>query len=123
MVRQFLPVDRDASALLPVNMLDCVPEDRVVRLVIDVVEAVVTPELIARLVPARPKRSARGRRRYDPVMLLTVLMYAYMREVLSSRAVEDLCRYDVTFRVACGKHVPDHVTFSRVQWHRCQFAD
>ena len=111
MGRKFLPVDRDAPALLPVNMLDWVPEDHVVRLVIDIVEAVVTPEMTARLVPA--VRSRRGRRRYDPVMLLTVLVYSYLRGVLTVRAIEDRCRYDVTFRVACGRHVPDHTTVSR----------
>ena len=46
-------------------------------------------------------------------MLLTVWMYAYLRGVLSTRAVEDRCRYDATFRVACGRGVPDHTTFSR----------
>src|SRR5580700_8840820 len=111
MGHKFLPVDRDAPALLPVNMLDWVPEDHVVRLVIDTVEGVATPELTARLVPA--VRSRKGRRRYDPVMLLTLLTYAYLRGVLTTRAMEDRCRYDVTFRVACGVHVPDHVTISR----------
>ena len=43
MGRKFLPVDRDVPALLPVNMLDWVPEDHVVRLVIDTVGAAVTP--------------------------------------------------------------------------------
>ena len=113
MARQFMPVDRDAPALLPVNMLDWVPKDHVVRLVIDTVEAAVTPEMIARLVPPKAKRSPKGRRRYDPVMLLTVLMYSYLRGVLTTRAIEDRCRYDVTFRVACGQHVPGHVTISR----------
>src|SRR6266536_446608 len=118
MGRQFLPVDRDAPALLPVNMLDWVPEDHVVRLVIDTVEAVATPELTARLVPA--VRSRKGRRRYDPVMLLTLLAYSYLRGVLSLRAIEERCRYDVTFRVACGKHVPDHVTISRFRKRACE---
>jgi transposase len=27
--------------------------------------------------------------------------------------VEDRCRYDATFRVACGRAIPDHATFSR----------
>ena len=112
-----MPVDRDTPALLPVNMLDWVPEDHVVRLVIDTVEAVATPELTARLVPA--VRSRRGRRRYDPVMLLTLLAYSYLRGVLSSRAIEDRCRYDVTFRVACGKLVPDHVTIARFRKLAC----
>jgi len=118
MGRQFLPVDRDAPALLPVNMLDWVPADHVVRLVIDTVEAVATPELTARLVPA--VRSRKGRRRYDPVMLLTLLAYSYLRGVLSVRAIEERCRYDVTFRVACGKHVPDHVTISRFRKRACE---
>jgi len=111
MARRFLPVDRDAPALLPVNMLDWVPKDHVVRLVIATVEEVASPELIARLVPA--VRSVKGRRRYDPVMLLILLMYSCMRGVLTVRAIEDRCRYDVTFRVACGKQVPDHVMISR----------
>ena len=112
-----MPVDRDAPALLPVNMLDWVPEDHVVRLVIDTIEAVATPELTAWLVPA--VRSRRGRRRYDPVMLLTLLAYSCLRGVLSSRAIEDRCRYDVTFRVACGKLVPDHVTIARFRKLAC----
>ena len=98
-------------------MLDWVPEDHVVRLVIDTVEALVSPELTARLVPA--VRSRKGRRRYDPVMLLTLLAYSYLRGVLSSRAIEDRCRHDVTFRVACGKHVPDHVTIARFRKLAC----
>jgi hypothetical protein len=50
-------------------------------------------------------------------MLLTVWMYAYLRGVLATRAVEDRCRYDATFRVACGRQVPDHATFSRFRKH------
>ena len=53
-----MPVDRDAPTLLPVSVLDWVPEDHVVRLVINTVEALVTPELTARLVP--PSGRARG---------------------------------------------------------------
>ena len=99
--------------LLPHNMLDWVPEGHAVRVVIDAVERLVTRDLAARLVPPAPKGSAAGPARYDPVMLLTVWMYAYLRGVLSTRAVEDRCRYDATFRVACGRAIPDHTTFSR----------
>ncbi len=98
-------------------MLDWVPEGHAVRVVIATVESVVTADLAARLVPAAPKGSAAGPARYDPVMLLTVWMYAYLRGVLSTRAVEDRCRYDATFRVACGRAVPDHTTFSRFRKH------
>jgi transposase len=117
MARQFKPVDRDAEMLLPHNMLDWVPEGHAVRVVIGTVESVVTADLAARLVPPAPKGSAAGPARYDPVMLLTVWMYGYLRGVLSTRAVEDRCRYDATFRVACGREIPDHTTFSRFRKH------
>ncbi len=117
MAHQFKPVDRDAEMLLPHNMLDWVPEGHPVRLVIGTVERLVTRDLIDRLVPSAPKGSAAGPRRYDPLMLLAVWMYAYLRGVLSTRAVEDRCRYDATFRVACGRGIPDHVTFSRFRRH------
>jgi transposase len=94
-------------------MLDWVPEGHAVRVVIGTAERLMTRDLVARLVPPAPKGSAAGPARYDPVMLLTVWMYAYRRGVLSTRAVEDRCRYDATFRVACGREVPDHTTFSR----------
>lgn len=117
MAHQFRPVDRDGEMLLPHNMLDWVPEGHAVLLVISTVERLSTRDLAARLVPPAPKGSAAGPARYDPVMLLAVWMYAYLRGVLSTRAVEDRCRYDATFRVACGREVPDHTTFSRFRRH------
>ena len=117
MAHQFKLVDRDAEMLLPHNMLDWVPEGHAVRVVIDAVEQLMTRDLAARLVPPAPKGSPACPARYDPVMLLTVWMYAYLRGVLSTRAVEDRCRYDATFRVACGRLVPDHTTFSRFRRH------
>jgi transposase len=117
MARQFKPVDRDAGMLLPHNMLDWVPEGHAVRVIIGTVERLVTRDLVGRLVPPAPAGSAAGPARYDPVMLLTVWMYAYLRGVLSTRAVEDRCRYDATFRVACGREIPDHTTFSRFRQH------
>jgi transposase len=117
MAHQFKPVDRDAEMLLPPNMLDWVPEGHAVRVVIGTVERIVTRDLLGRLVPPAPQGPAAGPARYDPVMLLTVWMYAYLRGVLSTRAVEDRCRYDATFRVACGRAVPDHSTFARFRQH------
>src|SRR6202167_228010 len=117
MAHQFKPVDRDTEMLLPHNMLDWVPEGHAVRVVIGTAEGLMTAELAGRLVPATERGSAAGPARYDPVMLLTVWMYAYLRGVLSTRAVEDRCRYDATFRVACGRLIPDHTTFSRFRRH------
>jgi len=118
MARRFLPVDRDQPAFLPVNMYDWVPKDHVVWLVIDTVEQLVTPELAVRLAGGE-RKSARGRRAYDPVMMATLLVYAYCCGVLSSRAVEARCRVDATFRLACAGLVPDHATIARFRRRAC----
>src|SRR5260370_5406522 len=50
---------------------------------------------------------------YDPVMLVTLLVWAYANGVTSSRRIEQLCRTDVAFRVICAGDVPDHCTVAR----------
>src|SRR5712691_5803872 len=117
MAHQFKPADRESGMLLPHNMLDWVPQGHAVRVVISTAGRLATRDLTGRLVPPAPKGPAAGPARYDPVMLLTVWMYACLRGVLSTRAVEDRCRYDATFRVACGREVPGHTTFSRFRQH------
>src|SRR5260370_41674805 len=117
MAHQFKPVDRDSEMLLPHNMLDWVPEGHAVRVVISAVEQVMTRDLAGRLVPPPPKGPAAGPARYDPGMLLTAWLYACQRGVMSTRAEQDRCRPDATFRAACGRLIPDHVTFSRVREH------
>jgi transposase len=99
-------------------MYDWVPKDHVVWLVIDTVEQLASPELTVRLAGGT-RKSARGRRAYDPVMLLTLLAYAYCSGVLSTRAIEARCRVDATFRLACAGLVPDHVTISRFRNRAC----
>jgi transposase len=118
MAHRYLPVDRDQPAFLPLNMRDWVPKDHVVWLVIDTVEQLGTPELAARLAGGT-RKSARGRRAYHPVMLLTLLAYAYLSGVLSTRAIEARCRVDATFRLACAGLVPDHSTISRFRKRAC----
>ena len=100
-------------------MYDWVPKDHVVWLVIDTVEQLVTPELAARLAGGE-RKSARGRRAYDPVMMATLLVYAYCCGVLSTRAIEARCRVDATFRLACAGLVPDHTTISRFRRRACR---
>jgi len=112
MTHRFLPVDRDQPAFLPLNMYDWVPKGHVVWLVIDTAEQLVTPELAVRLAGGE-RKSARGRRAYDPVMMLTLLACAYCSGVLSTRAIEARCRVDVTFRLVCAGLVPGHSTISR----------
>jgi transposase len=84
-------------------MREWLPSDHSVWLLIDMVAELDTSELHARY-----RTGGAGRAAYDPDMMLTLLVYAYSRGVLSSRRIEGLCWTDVAFRVICAGDVPDH---------------
>jgi hypothetical protein len=54
------------------------------------------------------------------VMLATLQVYGYCCGVLSSRAIEALCRLDASFRLPCAAQVPDHATITRFRRRLCQ---
>ncbi len=99
---------RDQQFLLPVSMRDWLAEGHLAWFVIDVVERVDTTALHA-LHP----NDGPGRPAYDPDMMLTMLLYAYMMGQRSSRRIEAACRTDAAYRVICGDVVPDHATIAR----------
>ena len=105
----FRPVDRDQLFVLPPDMRDWLPERHPVWLVIEIVSGHLD------LAPLRAlrKTGGAGRAAYDPAMLLTVVVWAWMHEKLSSRRIERACHSDVAFRIACAGEVPDHTTISR----------
>jgi transposase len=112
-------VVRDQEFLLPPNMADWLAEDHLVWFVIDVVDRLDTGGFHA----AR-RTGGKGRRGYDPDMLLALLVYAYAVGERSSRRIERLCATDVAFRVCCGQDAPDHSTIARFRAeHHDGFAD
>jgi transposase len=123
----YRPVDRDQEFLLPPNMVDWLPEDHLAWFVIDTVaemDTAVFHERAARCRDGQARRNAAGRAAYDPVMLLTLLIYAYACGERSSRRIERLCGTDVAFRVICAQDAPDHTVISRFRrMHLEAFTD
>jgi transposase len=117
MVHGFRPVDRDQLFLLPCDMRDWLPEDHLVWFVIGLVERLDLSELerVYRL-------GGQGRWAYDPAMMLSLLLWAAIEGVRSSRRIERACRQDAAFRVICGTggEVPDHTT---ICWFRQDHED
>lgn len=99
---------RDQPFLLPVSMRDWLAEGHLAWFVIEVVEAIDTSALHA----AHPNNGP-GRPAYNPDMMLTLLLYAYLMGQRSSRRIEAACRTDAAYRVICGNVVPDHATIAR----------
>ena len=119
MARGFRPVDRETGFLLPPDIRDWLPPGHLAWLLIDAVAALDLTALISTY-----RLGGRGRRAYDPTMMLTLLIYAYCCGQSSSRQIERLCEHDTAFMVITGNQHPDHDTIAafRVR-HREAFKD
>jgi len=108
MAHFFRQPDRCQRYLLPVDMMDWLPEDDIVHLVVDAVQLMDLSEF-----EAVSKVGRAGQAPFAPGMLLALLITAYSNGVRSSRAIERLCRRDVGYRFIVGDDVPDHTVIAR----------
>ncbi len=112
-------MDRETGFLLPPDIRDWLPEGHLAWVLIDAVEALDLTALISTY-----RLGGRGRRAYDPTMMLTLLIYAYCCGQSSSRQIERLCEHDTAFMVITGNQHPDHDTIAAFrQRHRELFKD
>ena len=51
-------------------------------------------------------------------MMLQILVYAYLRNIYSSRRIEEFCRNDIRFMWLTGNVTPDHNTINRFRSSR-----
>ena len=87
MAHNFHPVKRDEEFLLPTNMRDWLPRDHFVYFVIELVEQLDSGELLKAY-----RSDGKGGVAYHPVMMATLLFYAYCDGERSSRRIEEHCR-------------------------------
>src|SRR4029079_10322072 len=64
-------------------------------------------------IEARYRNDEVGASAYEPRILLKIVLLAYARGILSSRAMEAACRDNVQFIALCGDAQPDHSTLAR----------
>jgi transposase len=91
-------------------MADWLPREHPVWFVIEVIRDL-SPRLNA--FRRREVLGGSGRAMYDPMMLVTLLVYASWQGVRSSRQIEARCHTDVAFRIICAQDPPDHSTIAR----------
>ena len=94
------------NLLLPPSLGDLIPETDPVRVVDRIIEQIDLSSLYR-------KYSRLGSHAYHPRLMLKLLIYAYLRNVYSSRRIEDLCRNDIRFLWLNGMDVPDYNTINR----------
>ena len=100
--------DRRQRFLLPVDMMDWLPEDDIVYLIVDAVDVTDLSGF-----EATCKVGHAGQAPFAPAMMLALLIYAYSHGVRSSRVIERLCRRDAGYRFIVGDEVPDHSVIAR----------
>lgn len=108
MANFFRHPDRRQRFLLPIDMMDWLPEDDIVHLIVDAVGV-----MDLRRFEESYSTSGPGQAAFSPAMMLAVLIYAYSNKLRSSRKIEQLCRRDAGFRLIVGDEVPDHSVIAR----------
>jgi transposase len=82
----FRKPDRRQRLLLPVDMLEWLPETDLVHLVLDAID-----EMDLSVFEADYRTGGAGQAAFAPSMMLAVLIYAYANGHRSSRKIERLC--------------------------------
>lgn len=91
---------------LPLDFLTVVPVDDPVTSFVEVMKGINTNKYFNRL----PHRGNPG---YDPHMMLSVVLFAFMNKVPSLRELEELCKYDIRYMYLADNETPSFMAFQR----------
>jgi len=108
MAYNFLKSNRDQMYLMPVSIRDWLPEGHLAWFIIDVVK-----EFDLTSFYGKHRSDGWGRAAYEPMMMVSLLLYAYSLGIRSSRQIERACEVDVSFRVITANQRPDYSTICR----------
>jgi len=107
----FKSYDTSQAAMFPPLLEEFVPADHPVRVVRAVIESITIDPLLEQY-------TGGGASSYDPRMMLSVLVYAYLCNIYSSRQIEAQLRENVHFMWLAGRSTPDHNTINRFRGDR-----
>src|SRR5215467_666835 len=107
MSKTFRPWKIDEPLLLPVTVQEFVAEDHVARFVLSVVRDEIDLVKIT-----GTYGSERGQPPFNPIMMTTLLLYAYCSGIYSSRRIAKACGERVDFMSIVGFDAPDFRTIS-----------
>ena len=103
----FKPYNQNEQWLLPPSLDELVPENHFVRIVSKTVEELRIEDVFAKYTKGG------GASRYNPVMLLKVLIYCYMTGTYSSRQIAKQCRENINVMWLTGFQKPDFRTINK----------
>ncbi len=104
MGKTFRAYNLDQRLLLPPDMRQWLPEGHLALFLLDVVSQLDLTEIMK----VYEDGDGRGQPPYHPVMMVTLLLYAYCTGKPSSRRIERATHEEVPYRVVAGDQHPDH---------------
>jgi len=107
----YKPYHDKQSMLFPPNVDDMVPEGHPVRIVDSIIDKVDIQSIL-------DTYRGGGSSGYHPRMLLKVLIYAYLKNIYSSRQMEEALKENIHFMWLSGMSKPDHNTINRFRGKR-----
>ena len=103
MAKDFLNYNPYQPTLLPPSPQDWLPEDHLAYQIVDVISQLdMHPFLV------NYSSDGRGAQAYSPIMMTSLLLYAWCLNVYSSRKIEALSFNDIGARMITGSNRPDH---------------
>lgn len=103
------------NLILPPNLGELIAPNDPVRVVNRILEEVDLKGLYG-------KYSRLGSHAYHPRLMLKLIIYCYLRNIYSSRRIEEVCRNDIRGMWLCGMKTPDHNTVNRFRSGRLNGA-
>ena len=104
MGKTFRAYNLDQRLLLPPDMRQWLPEGHLALFLVDVVSQLD----LSGIMKVYEDGDGRGQPPYHPVMMVTLLLYAYCTGKPSSRRIERATFEEVAYRVVAGDQHPDH---------------
>lgn len=109
----FKPYEQDQLSILPPSLYELIDSQHPVKVINSVIEKIdITPLL--------SEYKGGGTSSYNPKMLLKVLVYSYLKNVYSSRKIEELTKENIHMMWLSGISRPDHNTINRFRSERLQ---
>jgi transposase len=106
--RRFRPYRPDETVMVLQVPKSILPADHKAFFAIELVKRLDLSEILS----AYNRHDGRGRPPYDPVMMVTLLVYSYLTECESSRKIEEATFDVLPSRMITGDQHPDHSTIS-----------
>jgi transposase len=107
----FKPYDQNQMYILPPSLEELIAKNHPVRIVNEVIEKIDIEPLLR-------EYKGGGTSSYNPKMLLKVMVYSYLRNVYSSRKIEEMIKENIHMMWISGMNKPDHHTINRFRSER-----